>query len=144
MQKLIGLILKGDEAISTETLNRDWSEVSTIALTVAELDPSVGGSRHSCGTDGRRRCLRCFRLSSLGDRELEVSDMLPSLRVCLNVDDKNVRQYVVGYRAENAEGFLTLESALALIPEELPENQPDEAEWFVVPLPEDGGLPVTA
>lgn len=145
VQKLIGLILKGDEAISAETLNRDWSEVSTIALTAAELESVKAEVRiipvKQADGGGAYDVSVWLRWD---DRELEVSDMLPSLQVCLNVDDKNARQYVVGYCAESAAGFLTLESALALIPEELPEHQPDEAERFVVTLPEDGGAPVTA
>lgn len=38
VQKLIGLIVRNDESISAETLNRDWSMVQIVSLTVTELD----------------------------------------------------------------------------------------------------------
>lgn len=79
-----------------------------------------------------------------GNRELDISAMLPSLRVGLSVDDDSTTQCAVGYQAENTEGFLPLNSTLVLIPEKLPENQPDEAAKFIVTMPdEDGDSPVT-
>lgn len=145
VQKLIGLMVRSNEAISAETLNRDWSKVQTVTLTAAELatikaeiriipvEQADGSMAYDVSVWLRR-----------GNRELDISAMLPSLRVGLSVDDDSTTQCAVGYQAENTEGFLPLNSTLVLIPEKLPENQPDEAAKFIVTMPdEDGDSPVT-
>lgn len=146
VQKLIGLVVKGGEAISAETLNRNWSEVETVSLTEAEL-ASVRVEIRIIPVelaDGNMAYDVSVWLCR-DDQELEISSMLPSLRVCLNVDDETAGQYAVGYQAENTEGFLPLDSTSAWIPEEMPENQPDVAEKFIVTMPEEEDeIPVVA
>jgi len=73
------------------------------------------------------------------DRELDVSGMIPSLTVAIAVDDLVTEEsfeafttlYTIVYQAAEAEA-VNLESTLALIPDELPGHQKDEAERFMV------------
>lgn len=126
-------------------MNRDWSEAQIIPLTVAELATVKMEIRIipvEQADDSMTYDLSVWLRRD--DQELEISFILPSLRLCLNVDDDNAAQYAVGYQAENAESFLPLNSTLVLIPEEMPENQPDVAEKFIVTMPEeDDESPVT-
>lgn len=145
VQKLIGLIVKGGETISAETLNRDWSMVQTPALSAAEL-ATVKVEIRSIPikqADGSM----AYDISvwlRWGDQELDISAMSPSLQVSLKVVGDNTVQFVVGYQAENTEGFLPLNSTAALILEEIPENQPDEAAKFIVTMPDAGSTtPIT-
>lgn len=140
VQKLVGLMVRSSKVISTETLNRDWSEVETVTLSAAEL-ATVKVEIRIIPVELADGSI-AYDISvwlRWDDQELEISSMLPSLRVCLNVDDETAGQYAVGYQAENTEGFLPLDSMPARIPEEMPENQPDVAEKFIVTMPEEEG-----
>lgn len=145
VQKLIGLIAQGNEAISADALNRDWSMVQAVSLKAAEL-ASVKVEIRIIPVEQSNGSM-AYDVSvwlRWDDQELEITSMLPSLRVGLSVDDDRAVQYAVGYQAENTEGFLPLNSTLVLIPEKMPENQPDAAEKFIVTMPdEDGDRPVT-
>ncbi len=145
VQKLIGLIVRNDESISAETLNRDWSMVQIVSLTVTELDTIRQEIRIT--PMGQADGSIAYDVSiwlRWGDHELEISSMLPSLCMCLNADAVSDWQYAVGYQAERTEGFLPLDSMFVLIPEEMPEHQTDEAEKFIVTISEDdSAIPVT-
>lgn len=146
VQKLIGLIVKGSEEISAETLDRDWSLVQTEVLTAEEL-ALVRTEIRIVPVELEDGSI-AYDISvwlHWDDLELEISSMLPSLRVSLHVDDNSSDQYVIGVQAEDTEGFLPLDSTLVLPPEAMPEDQPDEAEKFIVTMPEEeGDTPVTA
>ena len=79
--------------------------------------------------------------------------------VCLDVDDLVNEEnfdtfttlYTMAHQApadeanpDAASEITALESALLLVPDELPEHQADEAERFIVTIPEDGSQPVSA
>lgn len=146
VQKLIGLIVKGSEEISAETLDRDWSLIQAEVLTAEEL-ALVRTEIRIVPVELEDGSI-AYDISvwlHWDDLELEISSMLPSLRVSLYVDDDSSDQYVIGVQAENTEGFLPLDSTLVLLPEAMPEDQPDEEEKFIVTMPEEeGDTPVTA
>lgn len=138
VRKLIGLIVKGSETVSAETLNRDWSEVQAIPLTETELaavkmEIRIIPMERADGSIAYDVSIWLCR----EDQEVEISSILPSLCVSLKTDGEKREQYAVGCQAEKEEDFQLLKSTLTQIPEELPENQPDEAEKFIVTMPEE-------
>lgn len=152
LPKLMALILSGKEEITPETLNRDWSAVQPAALSkgalarfqvetrIVPMEQTDGGTAYEISVWLR-----------WGERELDVSGMIPSLRVYLNVDAPQdeadraafAQRHAVGYRAPEANAFAPLESTLTQIPEKQPERQPDEAQRFIVYMPAKGGDPAT-
>lgn len=145
VQKLIGLIIKGEEAVSAETLSRDWSKVQAASLTAEELATVKAEIRilpvKLVNGDTAYDISVWLRW---GGQQLDISSILPSLRVGLRADNESAGRYAVGYQAENSDDFLLLDSMLALIPEAMPQDRPDEAQKFIVTMPEDdGGAPMT-
>lgn len=80
------------------------------------------------------------------DQELDVSGMIPSFTVCINVDDlvneDNFETftdfYTLGYIAPETEEAAPVESMLMLIPDELPHHQDDAADMYAVTYDQDG------
>ena len=159
MQKLMALLLSGEEEVSEETLARDWSLVEAMVIPAAELaaidvEVRIVPIEREDGSVGYTVSVWLRR----GDRELSVSSMIPSLTVCIAVDhlvteenfDTFTALYTLAYQAVNeaqteaAPEAQALASALLMMPDELPDHQADEAERFVVTIPEDGGYPVAA
>lgn len=144
VRELIGLIVKSNEEVSAEMLDHDWSSVQNEELTAEELAFVKVEIRMIPveQADGNI----AYDISvwlHWDDREWEISSMLPSMCVCLYVDDENSGQYAVGLQAENTKDFLHLDSIFVFIPEMMSENQPDEAEKFIVTIQEKNeGIPV--
>ena len=78
------------------------------------------------------------------DQELDVSNLIPSLTVCIAVDklvneenfDTFTMLYTMMYQAPEAEEAMLLPSTLLLMPDELPEHQDNVAHHFIVTIPE--------
>lgn len=143
--KLMALLLRQEENVSPDVLNRDWSQMPEVELSAEELEEMQLEIRIVPMEleDGAPAYAISVWLR-WNEQELEVSAMLPSLRVCMNVDalaEAESAHCAVGYRAENVQNFRALESIRIRIPEELPETQLDEAEKFSVTIPEDGSAP---
>lgn len=145
MRKLMGLLLKGSEHISDETLKQDWSQIDEMELSQADMEKICAEVRiipvKSAGENSAYAVSVWLRW---GNEAIEVSKMIPSLKVCLNAEkyvfdgalDALCTLYAVGFHADaskDAEApFLPLESEVLLIPEELPEMQADTAKRFIV------------
>ncbi len=161
MQKLMALILSGEEEITTETVERDWSLVEPVVIPAAQL-AKIDVETRTVPVELEDGTI-CYEVSvwlRWDDHELEVSDMIPSLTVAIAVDDLVTEEnfdifttlYTIAYQAPGAEEhpevvpeIVQLPSTLLLMPDELPEHQDDTAEHFLVTIPdEEGELPVTA
>lgn len=161
MQKLMALILSGEEEITPETLERDWNLVEPVVIPAIQL--------HKIDVETRivpveqEDGIICYEVSvwlRWNDKELEVSDMIPSLTVALAVDDlvteENFETFTtlctIAYQAHDKDetddeipDITLLPSVLLLMPDELPEHQDDTAKHFIVTVPdEEGEHPVTA
>lgn len=161
MQKLMALILSGEEEITPETLERDWNLVEPVVIPAIQLRKIDVETRIVPveQEDG----MICYEVSvwlRWDDKELEVSDMIPSLTVALAVDDlvteENFETFTtlctIAYQAHDKDetddeipDVTLLPSVLLLMPDELPEHQDDTAKHFIVTVPdEEGEHPVTA
>lgn len=153
VQKLMSLILTGEEEISEETLKRDWSAMEAPELTEADLSAFA---LEVCiepveAADGSIAYAVKAYLRWEG-MTLEISELLPSFRVNLIVDEmvneENFETFTqscaIGYRAADAEETVNLESTLRLLPDELPETQKDEAERFSVTVADEAQKAFTA
>lgn len=149
MYKLLGLALAGEETLTQDSLGRDWSKVPAVELSAADLAAALLEIRIVPVTleDGAL----AYEISvwlHCGERALEISSMLPSLRVCLNADALEgaaqtlAQRYGVGFCAQDAQEVIALDSVLVYLPGE-PEavGQADEAERFVVAYSPEGGFP---
>lgn len=153
MQKRLALILASKEEITAEILTRDLSTMEAPTLSAAELakirfELRIVPVESSDEAAAYEISLWLHR----DDQKLDISNVIPSLRVCLNVDaqareaelDSFTQFYAVGHQAPEAEDFQPLESCLLSIPNKLPSQQPDTAERFIVNIPDDGSNPVVA
>lgn len=149
MYKLLGLALAGEETLTQDSLGRDWSKEPAAELAAADLAAALLEIRIVPVTleDGAL----AYEISvwlHCGERALEISSMLPSLRVCLNADALEgdaqtlAQRYGVGFCAQDAQEVIALDSVFVYLPGE-PEadGQADEAERFTVAYSPDGGFP---
>lgn len=142
VRKMISLIVSGDDPISTETLDADWSRVKLLPLTAAELEPIDVEIRIIPMGDGEYDISVWLRWDG---QEAEISDLLPSAYVCLNIGEEDADGCTVGYRAEEEEDYLPLDSESVWLPAEMPEDHPDVGEKFIVTMPDSpGDDPITA
>lgn len=154
LSKLMALILSGEEEITPETLERDWSLMESVVIPASELakidvETRIVPAEQEDGAVA-------YEVSvwlRWDDQELNVSSMIPSLTVALSVDDlvnednfdTFTDMYTIVYRAPGAQEALPLTSTLLLMPDELPEHQEDVAQRFVVNVSdEEDEHPVTA
>lgn len=148
MRKLMALILSGKEMITADTLSRDWSQMETPVLTPAQLARIKVEVRITPVelADGSA----AYEISvwlRWGDRELDVTSMIPSLTVCMKVDglvaEENRESFTEDYalvRLAPASGgtvsaqteTVQIPCALEVLPDELPDQQKDAAERFIV------------
>lgn len=160
MPKLMALILEAKEYVTPEMLERDWSLVEPVVIPAAQLR-KIDVETRIVPVELEDGAI-CYDVSvwlRWDDQELEVSNMIPSLTVCIAVDelvteenfDAFITLYTLAYQAPVDEEHpvimpesVQLPSTLLLIPDELPEHQDDTAEHFLVTIPEDGSHPVTA
>ena len=146
MAKLMALALSGDEEITPETLERDWSLVEPAEISAEQLQKiNVETRIVPVEQDSDVVCYEVSAWMRWDDQELNVSDMIPSLTVAIAVDDLVTEEnfdtfttmYTIAYRASATEEMpepevIILPSTLLLMPDELPEHQDDTAERFVV------------
>ncbi len=147
LNKLISLIVSGDEPITDETLNRDWSALEAEPMDADQLQAFRIEVRIAPVTlpDSRKGWDMSAWLH-WGDEELEISSLLPSLRCYLNVDALVTEEncltfadtYRIAYCAEDAEEALLLQGELLRLPGDLPEEQPYTAERLSLRIDEEG------
>lgn len=151
IQKLMTLILQGDEKILSDFLDRDWSKEETKKLTADELEyfrieiriVPVEREDSSIAYEGSVWL-------KWETQELNISGILTSMDICLNVDEwmqndsfDNLTQfYTVGYQREDGSDYAELFSTFRRIPELLPEVQPDEAKLFTVSVSNEDSIVV--
>lgn len=150
LPKLMKLIAGGEEEITPEVLVRDWSEIEEAELTAEELGKINVETRivPVAQEDGSIAYEVSVHLR-WDESDLDVSSMVPSFTVCINVDalvnEENFETFAQHYGlvyvdAETGES-VQLESELLLIPDELPDHQDDTAQCFTVKMGEDEGAP---
>lgn len=147
LNKLLSLIVSGDEPITDETLNRDWSAVEAEPLDANQLQAFRIEVRIEPVTlpDSREGWDMSTWLH-WGNEELEISSLLPSLRCYLNVDalvtEENrltfADMYRIAYCVEDTEDTLLLQGELLHLPDDLPEEHPDTAERLSLRIDEEG------
>ena len=144
LAKLMQLILSGEE-ITPEILNQDWSAVEEATLSAAELAKFDVETRIVPAEleDGSIAYEVSVHLR-WNDQELDVSNLIPSLTVCIAVDklvneenfDTFTALYTMMYQAPEAAEAMLLPSVLLLMPDVLPEHQDDVAHHFIITIPE--------
>ena len=142
--KLMRMILSGEE-ITPEILNQDWSVVEDTTLSADELAKFDVETRIVPVEleDGSISYEVSVHLR-WENQELDVSNLIPSLTVCIAVDklvnEENFDTFTtlctMMYQAPEAEEAMLLPSVLLLMPDELPEHQDDVAHHFIVTIPE--------
>jgi len=145
LAKLMRMILSGGK-ITPEILNQDWSAVEEAALSATEL----------AGFDVETRIVPVemedgsivYEVSvhlRWNDQELDISDLISSLTVCIAVDklvneenfDTFTTLYALAYQVPEAADAMLLPGTLLLMPDELPEHQDDVAHHFIVTILEE-------
>lgn len=152
MGKLLGLLLHGYETITPDTLLRDWRQVPSVALTAADLHAVQLEIRMLpvIQPDATTRYDTSIWLHWGDEQSLDISPMLPALRIGLKADDllttdnraTFAQEYAIAYQAPDASPLL-LASQLSLLPDEAPAQYPDIGEAFTVTIPDDGSSPMT-
>lgn len=148
LQKLMGLILQQDTVITPAILSRDWSReeaklIPAYQLSALRTEVRITPVEAVEETDAYEVSVWLL----WGEQTLEVSSLIPSLTICLKTDglaegadaDTLLRLYDVAHQATETE---LLESVALLLPAQLPQHQPDEAELYAVSIPENGDAPV--
>lgn len=150
VQKLMALILSGEEEIGPETLEQDWSLVEPVVIPASELTKIKVEIRIvPMEMEDGSIVYEVSVWLRWDDQTLNISGMIPSLTVCLNADAlvneenfaKFTQLYTIAYQAPTDEstpdvlpGIVQLPSTLLLILDELPEHQADEAAQFKVTI----------
>lgn len=150
VQKLMALILSGEEEITPETLERDWSLVEPVVIPAWQLAKIRVETRIvPVETEDGSVVYEVSVWLRWDDQVLDISGMIPSLIVCLNVDalisEENFEAftdlYAISYQAPADEATpdvlpeaVQLPSTLLLILDELPEHQADQAAQFKVTI----------
>lgn len=147
MRKLMALILSGEETITADTLSRDWSQMEDSILTPAQLARIKVETRITPLELADGAAYEISVWLRWGDRELDVTGMIPSLTVCMKVDglvtEENRESFTEDYalvRLAPASGgtvnaqteTVQIPCALEALPEELPKQQKDAAERYIV------------
>lgn len=148
MRKLMALILSGKETITADTLSRDWSQMEDSILTPAQLarikvEVRIVPVELADGS-------AAYEISvwlRWDNRELDVTGMIPSLTVCMKADglvtEENRESFIEDYAlvrlAPTSGGTVNAQTetvqipcALEALPEELPKQQKDTAERYIV------------
>jgi len=88
LSKLMALILEGAEEITAETIARDWSTVEAAEITAADLAKfSIEIRIVPVEQEDGSIVYEVSVWLHWSDRALNVSGMIPSLNVCLTVDE---------------------------------------------------------
>lgn len=146
LQKLMGLILQQDTAVTSAILSRDWSREQAKLIPAYQLSALRVEVRI---TPMEPEAYEVSVWLRWGEQALDVSSLIPSLTVCLKADglaegadaDTLLLLYTVAHQATDTE---LLESVSMLLPAQLPQQQPDEAELYAVSILENGDAPVVA